>query len=138
MDEKSQSEKSNPEPSSNAVSPGGPLTGNSFRSKNVSPQTLVIAELQRISPAAIGQLSAPMLDLLNLTDITEAGAEMIGSPIWSRLWDEEGNLRQPFPVLIEWYLNRRPVSYDPLTVASFTVRAAAVVTAIEAALEEGR
>jgi hypothetical protein len=60
---------------------------------------------------------------------------MIGTPIWSRLWDSDNQLRQPFTRLIEWYLERRPSAHDPLIVASFTVRAAAVIAAVEAALD---
>ena len=72
MVEKSQSEKSSQESSSKNDSVIALPGGSNFRSKSVSPLTLVVAELQRISPAAMGQLSAPMLDLLNLTDISES------------------------------------------------------------------
>lgn len=76
------------------------------------------------------------MELLNLADTDMGGAEMIGSPVHARLWDSEGNLREPFARLVDWYLTRRPFHQDPMTVAAFVVRIAAMVSAIEAALEE--
>ena len=78
-----------------------------------------------------------LMEVLNLMDTDMGGAEMIGTPVYQRLWDSDGNLRRPFPRLVKWYLTKRPGGSDPLAVASFTVRVAAVVTAIEDALELG-
>jgi hypothetical protein len=135
MDEKSQSEKWSLGPNSSEDSHIEPSIDSS-PSQSVSQLTLVVAEMQRMSPSAVGQLAGPMLEVLNLLDTDMGGAEMIGTPVYNRLWDEDGKLREPFPRLVKWYLERRPGSNDPLAVASFTVRVASVVTAIEDALEE--
>ena len=133
MTEKSQPERWNQElPSSDGLRRAHGKGGSPLPS--VSPKTAVIAQLQRMSPAAIGQLAGPVLELLNLLDTDTGGAEMIGAPIYQRLWDSEGNLRQPFLRLVEWYLTKRPRSSDPLAVAGFVVRSAAIVATLEEAL----
>jgi hypothetical protein len=136
MEEKSQSEKSSPESSCRSASNIAPMPTDSSPSLSVDPLTPVIAEMQRMSPAAMGQLAGPMLEVLNLADTDAGGAEMLGTPVYARLWDEDGSLRRPFPSLIRWYMKRRPSFHDPLAVASFTVRVGAVITAIEDALED--
>jgi hypothetical protein len=87
-----------------------------------------------MSPAAIGQLAGPILDLMNLVDSDMGGAEMIGAPVYQRLWDDDGNLRQPFVRLIDWYQENRPRTLDPFAVAGFVVRIASVIATLETAL----
>jgi hypothetical protein len=137
MTEKSQSKKSSQVRPSNAASLRERLNGTS-QLPNVSQQTAVIAQLQRMSPPAIGQLAGPVLELMNLIDSDLGGAEMIGAPVYQRMWDEEGNLRQPFLWLIEWYLKDRPRTIDPLAVAGFICRIAAVVATLEEALKDAQ
>jgi hypothetical protein len=74
---------------------------------------------------------------MNLLDVSKGGAEMLGEPIYSRLWTGSGQLRRPFTHLIEWFLSSRPGAYDPLTVAYFVARIAGVLVVVEQAINTG-
>lgn len=95
---------------------------------------LVVEELQRMTPATIGQVAAPVLEEMNLLDVETGGAEMIGTPIFHRLWNEQGELTQPFARLVTWFVEERKGCRDPLYAAAFIVRMAAVVATVEEAL----
>jgi len=90
-------------------------------------------ELTKYDAAACGQISAEILELLNLSDVMDMGAQALGNPVMEALWDQ-AELRSLYQRLLTFYMEERPGGTSSNLAAMFVIRIAAVICYVEKAL----